>query len=186
MASQKRMMVFIDGENLVARFQAMIDAGRVRDSAVAYDKDVFVWGRGCLRPYVDGYDVIRVSYYTSVLGDESRIDEIERFIGGQQYLRYGGEGPMYPVVLQRRKNQRQSKGLDIRLCVDVLTHVHRDNTDSVLLLTGDGDFAPLIREVMHSGKQIYVRAFSDGLNPILEKLADGFSVLDNDYFLTAR
>jgi len=84
--------------------------------------------------------------------------------------------------LQRRRNQRQSKGLDIRLCVDLLTHVHRDNTDSVLLLTGDGDFAPVIREVIHSGKQIYVRAFSDGLNPILEKLADGFSTFDNDYF----
>jgi len=178
----KRMMVFIDGENLVARFQAMIDAGRIRDDAVAYQKDVFVWARGCLRRYVDGYDVIRVTYYTSVLGDESRIDEIERFIVGQEYVLHGGAGSLYPVVLQRRRNQRQSKGLDIRLCVDLLTHVHRDNTDSVLLLTGDGDFAPVIREVIHSCKQIYVRAFSDGLNPILEKLADGFSTFDNDYF----
>jgi len=87
-------MVFIDGENLVARFQAMIDAGRVRDDAVAYQKDVFVWARGCLRRYVDGYDVIRVTYYTSVLGDESRIDEIERFIGGQEYVLHGGAGSL--------------------------------------------------------------------------------------------
>lgn len=38
------MMVFIDGENLVARYQAMIDEGwRAGRNGVIRERDIFVW-----------------------------------------------------------------------------------------------------------------------------------------------
>jgi len=57
-----------------------------------------------------------------------------------------------------------------------------ENVDALYLLSGDGDFVPLIREVMRRGKQVYVMALSDGLNPELQVTADGFELLDSKIF----
>ncbi len=68
------------------------------------------------------------------------------------------------------------------MVVDLLSHVHRDNVDSVLILTGDGDIIPVIEEVQRSGKHCYVSAFSSGLHPDLPMLADRFYCLDGTIF----
>ena len=64
----------------------------------------------------------------------------------------------------------------------VQTAVHHDNIDAVLLLTGDGDYIPLIEEIKRSAKQCYVSAFSDGLHPDLPLIADRFYCLDGTMF----
>jgi uncharacterized LabA/DUF88 family protein len=66
--------------------------------------------------------------------------------------------------------------------VDVLNHVHRDNVDTVLLLSGDGDYMPVIAEVQRCGKQCWVSAFSDGLNEQLKYISDKFYLLDGTMF----
>lgn len=73
---------------------------------------------------------------------------------------------------------RSGKGVDIRLCVDVLTHVYRRNTDAILLMSGDGDYEPLVEEVLRSGVQVYLSAFSSGFNPRLRNIVDAYYELD--------
>lgn len=63
-------------------------------------------------------------------------------------------------------------------------HAYRDNYDILYLITGDGDFKPLIEEVIRTGKQVYVAALSNGLNPVLKLAADVFVDLDPYYFKT--
>ena len=82
------------------------------------------------------------------------------------------------VLLQPAK----TKGVDIQLTVDVLTHVHNNNIDAVYLFSGDGDYEPLVREVHANGKQVYLAAFSDGLNQGFTYLADLFIGLDRYFF----
>ncbi|MCI5150500.1 MAG: NYN domain-containing protein [Candidatus Electrothrix sp. MAN1_4] len=52
----------------------------------------------------------------------------------------------------------------------------------ILLLSGDGDFVPLVREVVHTSKQMYVGAFSLGLSEALRNEVDMFIDLDPLFF----
>ena len=51
-------------------------------------------------------------------------------------------------------------------------------------MTGDGDYIPLIQEIMRQGKQVIVGALSNGLNPKLRVVADNF--IDLDCWLLTR
>jgi len=42
----------------------------------------------------------------------------------------------------------------------------------VLLLSGDGDYAPLIDEVSRNGVQVFLSTFSKGFNPYLRDKVD--------------
>ena len=68
------------------------------------------------------------------------------------------------------------------MTVDILTHVYQNNLETVCLLSGDGDNKPVIETVVRNGKQIYIAAFSSGLNPSIPNLADRFISLDGFYF----
>jgi uncharacterized LabA/DUF88 family protein len=50
------------------------------------------------------------------------------------------------------------------------------------LVTGDGDFLPIIKEAIRHGKQVYLAAFSTGLNKKLLNHVDHFIDLDKVYF----
>ena len=62
--------------------------------------------------------------------------------------------------MKRTKRQEKSKGIDIQMTVDILVNSHRNNLDTVYIITGDGDFVPVLEEVKRLGKRIYVAAFS--------------------------
>ncbi|MEK0338540.1 MAG: NYN domain-containing protein, partial [Nitrosopumilus sp.] len=76
----------------------------------------------------------------------------------------------------------KSKGVDIQMTVDILSNVYKNNIDTVYLVSGDGDYKPVIDEVIRNGKHIYLAAFSDGLNPNLRHSVDKFIDLDKIYF----
>lgn len=54
--------------------------------------------------------------------------------------------------------------------------------DVICLISGDGDYLPLIQEVTRTGKRIYVAALSSGLNPQLIRSVDSFLNLDPLFF----
>ena len=60
----------------------------------------------------------------------------------------------------------------------MMSQVYRGNVDSVLLLSGDGDYAPLLDEVKRAGVLVYVSAFSDGFSSHLKDRADSVYELD--------
>jgi hypothetical protein len=73
-----RMMVFIDGENLVFRYQEMVRKGAIPYEDVAYLRDVFVWKGESIYP--DLNIVFRATYYTYVVGNEDKILEASQQI----------------------------------------------------------------------------------------------------------
>ena len=89
---------------------------------------------------------------------------------------------LYPKVFRKQKN-RSGKGVDIQMSVDILSNTYQNNLDTVYLMSGDGDYEPLIRECQRMGKQVYVAAFSSGLNPSLSLIADRFFDLDRNFFV---
>ncbi|MBL8224708.1 MAG: NYN domain-containing protein [Chromatiales bacterium] len=186
--SPGRMMAFIDGENLVCRFQEMRKAGREPHPEVLYVPDVYAWYYGVIQPQLNV--VIRATYYTYCTGNSERAAEISDAIKGMQFQQYVPLGQvmrarlldrLYPRVFTKQKN-RAGKGVDIQLTVDALGHTFQNNVDTVYLVTGDGDYEPLITECQRQGKQVIVAALSSGLNPRLPRIADMFIDLDPQFF----
>ena len=80
----------------------------------------------------------RKHYYTSVQGDASTVQDTADWLKGQ-----GFEAPR---VFKKSKT-KGSKRVDISLATDMLLHASRKHYEIALLVTGDGDYVPLVRAV---------------------------------------
>jgi len=178
-------MIFIDGENLVFRFQAMKADGWVpRERDLTHVPDTIVWQSGFAMDAAT-HEILRATYYTYAVGDPSLVQDVECQIRRLSFNRHQNSVlpvQLTPRVFKKEKKSAKSKGVDIAMVVDILGHVYANNLDTVLLLSGDGDYLPLIAEIQRAGKQCYVAAFSEGLNPRLPVVADAFSCLDSTAF----
>jgi len=174
-------MVFVDGENLCIRYENMVKEGWNPKPVVQHERGCFVWYRGLIFKWP--MDVLRVSYYTTVACDDVALRELQDRIGELHWLRadqYGGR--VVPRVFKKAEQGEKNKSVDVNICVDVLRHCYNGDVDSIVLVSGDGDYLPLIREVMRRGTQVYVSAFSKGMNPELLRTVDGFAYLDRNFF----
>jgi len=189
MAIVRNMMVFIDGENLVIRYQAMKEKGWSLNAGITHEPDIFVWKPEVIQDC--GFvSVVRATYYTYVVGADDKIAELSNKIKKAQYVfkedhSLGKLGHLMPRVFKKPEKAAKRKGVDINITVDALTHTYRNSLDIVYLVTGDGDYLPLIEEVMRNGKQVFLAALSDGLSPSLPNSVDHFFPLDNVFFSAA-
>ncbi len=176
----RRMMIFVDGENLVFRYQTMLKQGRIPNDGLFHLQDVAVW-RPEFAALAQHHEILRATYYTYVVGDEGRVTKVEDAIRQLKFSKHMASllpNSLTPCVFKKPVKSRSGKGVDIKLCVDVLGHVYRGNTDAILLMSGDGDYEPLIEEVLRNGVQVFLSAYLDGLNPRLRNLVDAFWELD--------
>ena len=185
-----RMMVFIDGENLVCRYQDMVAKGRTPNDNIQHEQDVFVWASRSVEPRL--HIVSRATYYTYSFGAEPEVNEHADRLSALDFENYAPPGGAHtslllmrrlsPQVFRKERKQRAGKGVDIKLTVDALTHVYQDNLDAVYLISGDGDYKPLVVEAQRLGKLVFIAALSSGLNPEMKRIADVFIDLDPVYF----
>lgn len=188
-----RMMVFVDGENIVQRFKAMLSNGGKPFEDVVYEQDIYVWRRNTVHPGLN--QIIRATYYTYAFGDERRVNDVKEQIKKLKFDQYTEPeawratgkllSNLYPRVFRKLKNKK-AKGVDIQMTVDILTNVYMNNLDSVYLVSGDGDYKPILKEAIRHGKHVHVAAFSSGLNKELKYIADQFVDLDKIYFKPAE
>lgn len=165
-----RWMLFIDGENLTIRAQEFLKAESVPvPESQNYKRDCFIWPGKNLTAL--GYPAhletrpIRCFYYTSAVGDEMAIQGIQ-----EQLWSLGFE----PHVFKKARQDQKTKGVDIALTKDMLSHAFRGNYDAAMLVAGDGDYVPLVEEVKRLGKQVIVIFFERWTKPKLRLAADQF------------
>jgi len=173
-------MIFADGENLTCRFQAMVAEGRTPKAQIQHESDAFVW-----IPEIVNYSswlLIRVSYYTSVTGDDVRLQQLAERLAEIRYNYRAGFGFLNPHIFKKQRRGDKTKSVDINLVTDLLRHTYNRSVDEVLVLSGDGDYLPTMREVMRQGIRVNVGAFSSGLDPRLRTQTDEFINLDRMCF----
>lgn len=176
----RRMMVFVDGENLVYRYQEMLKRGYIPRDDIVHEPDVFVW-HNSFTYIAQQHEILRVTYYTYAVGDDTRIATIRSTLRAQTFSKHMASllpNSVTPCGFKKDARARSGKGVDIQLSVDMLSHVYRRNVDAVLLMSGDGDYVPLIDEVLRGGVQVFLSAFSDGLNSMLRERVDAIYELD--------
>jgi uncharacterized LabA/DUF88 family protein len=158
-----RVMIFVDGENLSIRYKDEL-GNREHTQHVLSVPDVCVWSHYASR--INGpEEYIRRYYYTSCKGDEQARTNVE------DQLRLAGIEA--PRVFSRTQTGR-SKQVDITLATEMLTHAHRDNYDIAVLVSGDGDYVPLVEAVKAEGKRVALWALTSGLSLKLKKSADHY------------
>jgi uncharacterized LabA/DUF88 family protein len=185
--STNRAMAFIDGENLTMRYQAMLTKDNKPHANNISVPDVLAWNREALNAF-PFLEMIRATYYTYAVGSDEQLELWKNQIRGFSYSYHSDKGSfsysgsMYPKIFKKPQRTAKRKGVDISITVDALTHVYNNDIDIVVLMTGDGDYKPLIEAIMRRGKRVYLAALSDGLNPILPNLVDLFYCLDSRFF----
>ena len=175
-----RWMCFVDGENLTIRAQRFAESkGFTLTEGEYHKRDVFVWpGRATPTDVIASSSKIdrretsiRNYYYTSLVGDEPTIDEVKRAL-----WELGFEGK----VFKKASREQKTKGVDIALATDFLSHAFLDNYDVCFLFAGDADYLPLVAEAKHHGKIVCVCFFSEeGLSEKLKLAADYFLPIDD-------
>lgn len=72
----RQIMVFVDGENLIFRYQEMLGLGYVpREDNLFHVPDVAVWSP-TFTQLAQHHEILRVTYYTYAGGDETRLASI--------------------------------------------------------------------------------------------------------------
>jgi len=180
-------MIFIDGENIVMRFQEMCKIYKVCDhnypDNAKHEKDVYLWYSHMV-PDIGLHEIVRCTLYTYVQGSDCDRDRIESDIKKLKFWRHGNStlpNTITPKIFIKRKGMK-AKGVDISISVDALSHAAKDHYDTAVILSGDGDYLRLIDEIQSFGKQCYVGSFSEGCHPRMKIVPDMYFSLDDFLF----
>lgn len=181
-------MLFVDGENLVCRGQQFAKENSIPLAEPRYyQADSFLWlPRDDVYSYssarepigesdhVNG-EAIRSYYFTSVAGDDAKRDKVRTAL-----WKLGFDAHVF-----RKDKSRGSKGVDIALTREMLSHAFRDNYDAAALVSGDSDYIPLIQEVKSLGKRVDLWFLPcKGLSEELKLTADSFVDLSNRFTMS--
>lgn len=175
-----RWMMFVDGENLAIRGREFLRSLRMEPHAgIGFWPDAFLWWPQAGHEYprrptqvfspIDAApleaDASRWHYYSALKADDTKLTELKELIHSRGFT---------PNVF--KKEGPKSKGVDISLAKDLLGHAHKDNYDAAVLVAGDGDYVPLVEEVKHIGKRVFLLFLTEnhGLSPLLRRAADHF------------
>jgi len=181
--SFRRLMVFVDGENLVFSFEKMLKDGLIPNENTIHLENIFVWNEKTIDPRM--FEVIRATLYTYAVGSDEILEGINEKIKQLTFKKVHSSAlptNITPVVFKKSKKSNKTKGVDIKMTVDILTHCFNDNLDTVMIVAGDGDYLPIIEEAKRMGKQVYLAFFSKGMNKNLIYNVDKYILLDNIFF----
>lgn len=155
--SEQRVGVFIDTQNIYHSaknlYHARANFGNVLKDAVA--------GRRLIRA--------RAYAVTTESGEEKGFFEALEKIGIEMRLK----------DLQVFSGGAKKADWDVGIAVDAITAA--PGLDTVILITGDGDFVPLVRYLQnHDGCQVEVVSFGRSTSAKLKEATDDFLDLDED------
>lgn len=183
--TKRKWMLFVDGENLTIQGQKKASKHNLSlDEGPYFCRDNFLWmpnARPLHPPQSSSSAVevledpgLRAYYYTSVVGSEEAVKTIEESIWKIGFT---------PKVFKKPSGGK-SKGVDISLATDMLTHAFQNHFDVAVLLAGDADYKPLVGRVKSLGKLVWVWYFGDkeaGLGPELKLASDLFIPLEMQF-----
>lgn len=163
---EQRVGVFIDTQNLYHSakniYHARVNFGNV------------------LKDAVEGRKLVRARAYavTTESGEEAAFFEALEKVGIEMRLK----------ELQVFSGGAKKADWDVGLAVDAITAAPK--VDTIILLTGDGDFVPLVQYLQrHDGCQVEVVSFGRSTSLKLKEACDDFLDLDIDakrYLLNYR
>jgi uncharacterized LabA/DUF88 family protein len=126
--------------------------------------------------YIELSKSAKVTTFKYYIGVPPSITKSQRqFISYLQTV--GFEVVPLPVVYHANTHSAKTVGDDVKLVVDMLREVRGD--DRVILVSGDGDFVPAIKEIQQRGARVTVVGKQGMLSQHLAEVADDLVFFDN-------
>lgn len=111
--------------------------------------------------------------------DFSGLDDHTRHVQRALYL-LGVEPVFVPSTMHRNTT-------DLQVCIDALDlHVQRPELNTVVIVSGDRDYIPLIQALQQRGKDVVLIAFREHLSARLFEFVETGDQLDAEQFLTEQ
>ncbi len=82
-------------------------------------------------------------------------------------------------VVPATNNSGKQEGTDVALALTAFEYAIKDRCDTVVLITGDGDFAYLVKKLQSLGKVVEVMSFDESLSERLRRVADKVTLIDS-------
>jgi uncharacterized LabA/DUF88 family protein len=169
----KRISIYVDGANFVYGMKSLSP----NYSDYHFDFE------GFFRKIISNNDLIDIYYYNASL---KQVINPRRFREQQKLLSRLKKITKCKVVLCKRQKRFDKddeeyytiKGDDINLALDMLNDAWENKYDKAILISGDGDFAPLLKYVKNKNKKIEVISFFELASKNLLNEADKFSFID--------
>ncbi len=113
-----------------------------------------------------GNKLVKVMYYNASLKRKLNINKLERQQKLFDRLRKLKKFEVVMCKRQKRLNNLDEefysiKGDDIHLVIDMIMDATKNKYDKAILISGDGDFAPLVRAVKTLKKEIEIYTFKE-------------------------
>ena len=186
----QKTLYLVDGENLLLRFEESIKSGQIQAKGLIYSAGRYVWHPKITQQFL--HDILRVSYYTTMVGDDSAINALTNDLHAIlcRYTEFverpnNSRQLIVPHVFKKEGRSTKTKSVDINITIDALRHANNRSVNSITLITGDGDYVPLVQELQRNGVNVTVMAFSNGLSEKLRQAPDDFLNLDEIFFASA-
>ncbi len=158
----ERTFVFMDGQN---NYQA----AKALNMDIDYLK-LFVGLRALTQ-------LIRIYYYTPVVGGEE-YSSIRPLLDWLEYNNYTVVSKPIKEFTAEDGNRRTKANLDVELTLDAQRLALQDKMDHMVLLSGNGDYRPLVQAVQYSGVRVTVISTKATQPPFvadeLRRIADQF------------
>lgn len=152
----KRVSVYIDGANFYYGLKTINE----RYSDIFFDFENFV------KEVIENDELITIYYYNAPLKEN-----LNKWVYWNQMKLFARleKIPRCKVVLCKRQKRVDRdeqeyyviKGDDIHLSLDMLRDACKDKYDKAILISGDGDFTPLVNYVIKEKKEVEVYAFKE-------------------------
>ncbi len=128
---------------------------------------------------VENRRLTRIYYYNAPkIAQENPTGYIQQ----QSFFNRIKKVPFFELKLGRlviRNNVTIEKGIDVLITVDMIRYARNNAYDTAILVSGDGDFAPVLEFLKDFGKHIENAYFSRGRSNNLANHSDKFINLDN-------
>lgn len=160
----KKISIYIDGANFVYGIKTINN--RYNDFMFDFEK--------LAKEICKGNELVKVNYYNASLKRKLNINKWER---QQKLFNRLRKVKKFEVILCRRQKKLNNldeefysiKGDDIRLAIDMIMDATKNKYDKAVLISGDGDFAPLVRAIKTLKKEIEIYTFKEVCSNVLIK-----------------
>ena len=172
MSNTERVTIFIDGSNF---YHSVKGTFHIHDNQVDFTKLIEILKNKRM--------LIGVYYYNAPL---DRGYNFEIYRKQQKFFSELRKIPGFNVVLCNMRKIRKSdgtyefavKGDDIHLATDMLSFAYENVYDTAILVSGDGDFVPVIKKVQKLGKKVENAYFSVSRSDFLRNVCNSSTLLD--------
>jgi len=136
--------------------------------------------------FVDGPNVVRKEFDLDLDGLRETVEDIGNIKIGKVFLnQYASDGLIEAIVSQGFEaelglggEKAKESDVDVYMATSAIESIFKDDIDTLVLVTRDTDFLPVIKKAKEHGKDTVIIGMEPGFSTALKNAADQVITLD--------